>query len=88
MQISVLHCLPRKPGAQLVLRSDSHCTSPFERGLGYSMKPQKSDADKLANVREVRRTFGSQAARELYLKLGLPSTPAMRTPSQLDLFRQ
>lgn len=46
----------------------------------------KTHVEKLAHVREVRQTFSTQAAREVYFLLGLEVTPSMLQPTQGELF--
>lgn len=47
---------------------------------------EKTDAEKLAHVREVRHTFDAYAARQMYFALGLQIVPAMIRPEQNELF--
>jgi len=48
---------------------------------------QESESVKLRMVTEGRQTFGTQAAAQLWFKLGLPVVPAMRAdPRQLTIF--
>lgn len=54
----------------------------FKRSTGAEILPPAPRMDEPVNVRrqlvaEARQTFGVQASRQLWLKLGLPTVPAM-----------
>jgi hypothetical protein len=56
--------------------------------IGEDEKPDdaRTFGESVRLVTEVRQTWGSQAAREIYFHEKLPITPAMLQPSQSDLF--
>lgn len=50
-------------------------------------EPQENEGVKIRLVNESRQVFGTQAAAQLWFKLGLPTVPAMlHDPRQITLF--
>ena len=88
----------RKPVAERFKRWLAHEVIPSIRKTGaYGMKtgdgvPEAEETTenenlKLRHITECRQTFGSQAAAQLWFKMGLPVVPAMlQDPRQLSIF--
>jgi prophage antirepressor-like protein len=87
----------RKPVAERFKRWLAHDVIPAIRKTGgYGPQPAdspekdeaaESEGVKLRHITECRQTFGTQAAAQLWFKLGLPVVPAMvQDPRQLALW--
>ena len=62
-------------------------TEDRKAALAIEVNEEEPTQTKRSLVTESRQTFGTQAARELWFKLGLPTTPAMYAdPRQGDFF--
>lgn len=88
----------RKPVAERFKRWLAHEVIPSIRKTGaYGVNPEVEVPEvdettdnenlKLRHITECRQTFGTQAAAQLWFKMGLPVVPAMlQDPRQLSIF--
>lgn len=79
----------RKPAAKRFRKWVTGEVIPSIRKHGHYAAVDQTPAlnDGISAVRETRYTFGKQAARQMWMKMGLPIVPAMLAPpAQSDLF--